>query len=149
MKRLFIILLLVLNRGAAFGTTRVPTDYVQVTQTNAAELGIWLSCGQTNDSVTVVMPYTRGEFSFDGARLELRNTVQHFEVPISVIHPEATLEGNKTNDVFLIGFWMDRKTLRDSSLKIRFQTRPPATKAVEYVLRLKDFLKTDEAPPEK
>lgn len=60
----------------------VPTDYVQVTPTNAATLGITFRYGPTSDWVSVVMPYTQGELTFYGATLELTNSLRHFNIPI-------------------------------------------------------------------
>src|SRR5262245_48280034 len=91
MRKVFRLLLFFLSCEAAFGTIVVPTDYIQVTPTNATNHVLMCSYGPTNDFVTVIMPYTKSELTYDSTALECTNSVRHFSVPIQCIHPAPTV----------------------------------------------------------
>jgi hypothetical protein len=141
MKRLSRILLLLLSCGVAFGTTVDFRKYVQVTPTNATEHGIkFFYHAPIPALVSVEMPFAKGEQTFDEAILEFTSAQQHFKIPV---------QGKKQEgDRLLIAFWMDRNTLRESSLKIQFSKRVDIKPTV-YVFSLKDFVPKEEPVPVK
>ena len=139
--RLFFFLL---SCHAALGTTVIPTDYIQLTPTNAAGHDVSFSYGQTNEYVTVILPYTKDELSFDGAFLECTNAARHLYVPVKGIHP-SVVQGEK--DVILISFRMDRELVRECTLKVYFTKG--ITKGIMYVLTLADFVSRVEPSPQK
>lgn len=139
MRRLFTILLLVLNYQVAFGKTVIPTDYVEVAPTNATNYGISFDYNPTSNWVTVTMPYMQGEMTFDRASLELTNSTQHFYIPIQGTQvATALIKDNKPQDMLLIGFRMDTHTLRESTLKIFFTKGQQ--RGVLYILLPKEFI---------
>ncbi len=144
MTRIFRVFFFVLSCQAAFGKIVIPTDYIPVAPTNAADHSVSFSYDATNSFVTVITPYTRGELMFEGADLECTNSVHRFDLPIQAIHP-AVVEGEK--DVILIWFMMDRQLVRESTLRIRF--RKGLEKATEYILLLKRFIPEVELSPKK
>jgi len=144
MIRILRLLILVLGCQAAFGKIVIPTDYIQVTPTNATNHVVLLSYGPTNDFVTVIMPYAKAELPFYDAVLECTNSLHHFSLPISCIHP-SSVAGQE--DVILISFRMDRGTARECTLSVTF--RKGLDKATVCVFPLKDFIPKGEAPPGK
>jgi hypothetical protein len=68
--------------------------------------------------------------------LEFSDEHHDFKIPI---------QGRKQEgDRLLVAFWMDRQTLRNSSLKIRFG-KIGETKPTVYVFALKEFVRKEEA----
>jgi len=144
-----MILLLTLVSTVAFGNTIIPSDYIQVTPTNATEHGISFSCGTNSDSVTIYMPFTNGEFTFDDAVIDFTNSGRHFRIPIKGMKiKDIAVEGKKEQDMLLLSFWMDRQTLRETSLTIYFR-RDDSRRFTVYVILPKDFLPKEEASPKK
>jgi hypothetical protein len=86
------------------------------------------------------MPFTKGEQTFDEAVLEFTSKRQRFKIPIQGIKQDG--------DTLFVGFWMDRKTLRECSLKIRFSKRVDIKPTV-YVFSLKEFVHEKEASPSR
>lgn len=141
MPRTFRLLLFVLSCHAALGTTVIPTDYIQVVPANAANYEVSFSYGQTNAYVTIIMPYTKEQQTFEGAFLECTNSGRRLYVPIKGLR----LEGEK--DLILISFMMDRELVSECTVKIFF-TKGSA-KATQYILSVKDFVPKVEVPPNK
>ena len=135
------MLLLALSCRVACGTTVDFSQYIHLTPTNAAEYGIkFFYHAPIPALVTVEMPYTKGERTFDEAVLEFGSSKQHFKIPV---------QGQKhEGDRLFVAFWMDRRTLRESTLKIRFSKKADIVPIV-YVFSLKEFVPKHEKPPDK
>ena len=144
MTRVLRLLLFVLSFNAALGTTVIPTDSVEVVPGNAARHDVSFSYGQMNGYVTVIMPYTKGDQSFDSAHLQCTNSSHRFYVPIEGLHPTAA-EGEK--DVIVISFEMDGELARECILKIFFAKG--STKGTEYLFSLKNFVPAHESANKK
>ena len=149
MKRLSVILLLALAAAASFATRIIPADYIQVTPTNAPEHRISFSCGTNSDSVIIAMPFTKGEFAYDDTVIDFTNSARHFQIPIKGMKMEGgAVETKKAQDMILVSFWMDRQTLRESSLKIYFKKDEPSRFTV-YMLSPRDFVPKENVLPKK
>jgi hypothetical protein len=144
MLRVLGLLFFLLSYEAAFGTIVVPTDYIQVTPTNATNHVVLCSYGPTNDFITVIMAYTKGELPYDSTVLECTNSVRHFSLPIECIHPAPSVG---VEDVVLISFRMDRETASECVLKVRFSKG--LDKAAIYIFSIKDFIPKVGALPSK
>lgn len=141
MKRLVAVIFLVLNSGVAFGVREDFSEYIQITKANAKQHGIsFFYHAPVPALVSIEMPFTKGEQIFDEAVLEFSTSQQHFKIPIQ----GKKHEGEK----LFIAFWMDSRTLRESSLKIRFSKRVDINPTV-YVLVLKDFVPNGDVSPSK
>ncbi len=135
------MLWLALSCGVTYGTTIDFSKYIRVTPTNAAQHGIkFFYHAPVPALVTVEMPYTKGERTFDEAVLEFGSSKQHFKIPV---------QGQKQDgDTLFVAFWMDRQTLRESSLKIRFSKRADIEPIV-FVFSLKEFVPKREKRPDR
>jgi len=135
MKQTIRLLFFVLSCQAAIGTTLIPTDSIQVVPTNAASHDVSFSYNQTNQDVTIIVSYKKGEQRFDGATLQCTNSAHRFSVPIKGFHPDM---GENKKDMILISFIMDRELVRECTLKI-FYTKG-TFEGTGYALSLKDFV---------
>ena len=147
-KRSFLILLLLVSCGVALGMRVLAREHVQVTPANAKEHEISFSYGKNSD-VLVVTPYTKGELTFDSAELKFKDSSRHFSLPIKGMRIDGVGDDDKkSKDMLLIAFWMDKQTLRDSSLELTF-CKSNQVSGIVYSLLLKDFIPKGKAPPNK
>jgi len=145
MRTLSAILFLILNYQLSYGTTIIPTDFVQVAPTNATNYGISFDYNPTSNWVTVRMPYQKGGMAFNAATLEVTNATQHFQIPIKGMQlADILVEDNKLRDMLAISFQMDIQTLRESKLKIFFSKGQE--KGVEYIILPNDFIAIRKPP---
>jgi hypothetical protein len=141
MKSAFRVLLLLMSCTVAFGTTRVLTDYISITPTNAAQHGLSFAYNPTSSWVTVTMPYTNGGFTFDGAALRWTNGVRESDIPVKGMQIEGTPIEGKPQDMLVVAFRMDRRTLGESRLTISFRK---LLRGVDYLLSPSDFISKRE-----
>jgi len=132
MKKTKYILTLLLVAVSAWGLSVDFDKSINVTPANAKGHGITFDYHAPIPAlITVTMPYQKDKASFEHAELEVSSGEQHFKIPVS---------GKKNEEEQLfIAFWMDRKTLRQATLRIRFEEEGELEGTV-FWLKCKDFV---------
>jgi hypothetical protein len=107
-------------------------EYTRLTPTNAASHRFTFHYHAPVPAlITVTMPYQQGKASFDHAELEVSADDQHFKLPVA--------GKKKEKDELFIAFWMDRRTLRQATLRITFVEEGNIIEKV-FWLQCKDFV---------
>ncbi len=121
---------------AAWGLTVDFDKYIPVTPANAKDHGVTFDYhGPIPALITVTMPYEKKKAVFDEAQLVVSTGEQYFKIPVS---------GKKNEDKKLfVAFWMDRKTLRQATLRIRFEEKGKLEGTV-FVIHCKEFVPEKE-----
>ena len=138
MKKITVIFTSILIGNSAWGLTRDFDNHISVNPTNAAGHGITFSYYAPIPAIiTIEMPYVIDKAAFDQADLVVSAGEQHFKIPL---RGEKNEKGKLT-----LAFWMDRKTLRLATLRIRFEEKGKLEGTV-FVIQCKDFVSETQEP---
>ena len=132
MKHLSAILIILFIVTPTFGLTVEVGEYIYIGPTNASNYGISFEYFHpVPPLVTIQMPYTMDEASFDEAILAYSSGEQHFKIPI---YGKMNDNGNLT-----LAFWMDLATLYNSTITVRFEKEGDIIGRV-FMFICKDFV---------
>jgi len=132
MKKTKYILASLLIAATAWGLSVDFDESTRLTPENAADYDFTFDYHAPIPAlITVTMPYHQGKASFEHAELEVSASEQHFKIPVT--------GEKKEKDQLFIAFWMDRKTLRQATLRIRFEQSGELVGQV-FWLKCEDFV---------
>jgi hypothetical protein len=132
MKKTFTAFAGTLIVASAWGLTVDFDKYTRLTPDNAADHKVIFHYHAPIPAlITVTMPYQQGNAPFEHAELEVSAGKQHFKIPVTA--------KKKEKDQLFIAFWMDRNTLRQATLRIRFEQEGELEGKV-FWLKCEDFV---------
>jgi hypothetical protein len=132
MNKTFSAFAVALVAASAWGLTVDFDNFTRLTPDNAAEHKcVFHYHAPVPALITVTMPYQQGNAPFEHAELEVSAGKQHFKIPVT--------GEKKERDQLFIAFWMDRETLQQATLRIRFQ-RAGELEGKVFWLKCEDFM---------